>query len=96
MARILKRRRLAGYYPGARAAWIESNGDLAAAENAVRSDPKKYGFDPMTIVAIIQIISMLWQLWRKHKLKNPPSTLSEFEHNYSEINAFEGINFDDQ
>ena len=65
------------------------------AESAVRSDPAKYGFDPMTIMAIIQIISLLWQLWQKHRVKRPPETLSEFEINFKEVNAFEGITFDD-
>lgn len=93
--KLIKRRRLAAHYSGARSAWLDADGDIVAAEAAVRANPAKYGFDPMTIMAIIQIISLLWQLWQKHKVSHPPETLSEFEINYREANAFEGITFDD-
>jgi hypothetical protein len=91
--KVFKRRKLAAAYPGARTAWLESNGDAAAAEAAVLADPKKYGFDPMTIMVIIQIIGLLWQLWQKHKVTNPPATFGEFEADTT-MNAFEGITFD--
>lgn len=91
--KILSRRKLREVYPGAQKAFVEFDGDIAAAENAVRSDPAKYGFDPMSILTVIQIIGLLWQLWQKHKITAPPATFDDFDSKYCEVNAFEGVGF---
>lgn len=92
---MFKRRKLRAVYAGTRQAYLEHDGDIAAAESAMRADPAKYGFDPMTILTIIQIIIMLWQLWQKHRAKRLPESFDEFETQYREINAFEGVVFED-
>jgi hypothetical protein len=76
---MFKRRKLREVYPGARSAFIEHDGDIEAAKSAVFANPAKYGFDPMTILAILQIVITIWQLWKKRKTTHPPESFDDFE-----------------
>jgi hypothetical protein len=89
----LTRRRLAEHYSGARSVFVEHDGDVAAAENAVRANPHAYGVAVEDIMLALQIMALLWQLWNRFGVSDPPGSFALMER---DRRLMEGVQFEDE
>lgn len=63
----------------AREAYIEAGGHRGKARTLFRRRAKAIGFDPATILLLLQLAAILWRLWKGREILTPPERPTDEE-----------------